>query len=119
MLRANSPELKAYLHRAPIDMRAGRNRLATLVREVIQQDPFQPAFFIFTNKRYDAIKLLTWDINGYGLYHKVIESREKFHWPRLFQEEVVEMTSEQLNWLMDGYDVWSRPHKAVTFTHAS
>lgn len=119
MLRPNSAELKAYLHRAPIDMRAGRNRLSTLVREVIQQDPFQPAFFIFTNKKYDAIKLLTWDINGYGLYHKVIESRERFHWPRLFQEEVVEMTSEQLHWLMDGYDVWSRPHKAVTFTHVS
>ncbi len=66
MLRPNSPELKAYLHRAPIDMRAGRNRLATLVREVIQQDPFQPAFFIFTNRRFDAIKLLVWDINGYG-----------------------------------------------------
>jgi hypothetical protein len=47
MLRPNSPDLKAYLHRAPIDMRAGRNRLATLVREVIRQDPFQPAFFIF------------------------------------------------------------------------
>ena len=91
-MRPNSPDLKAYLHRTPIDMRAGRNRLA---------------------------KLLTWDINGYGLYHKVIESRQKFHWPRLFQEEVIEMTSEQLCWLMDGYDVWSRPHKAVTFTHVS
>jgi hypothetical protein len=31
----------------------------------------------------------------------------------------VEMTSEQLHWLMDGYDVWSRPHKPVTFTHVS
>jgi hypothetical protein len=50
---------------------------------------------------------------------KVIEGREKFHWPRLFQEDVVEMTSEQLHWLMDGYDVWSRPHKSVTFTHVS
>ena len=55
MLRPNSPDLKAYLHRAPIDMRAGRNRLATLVREVIQQDPFQPAFFIFTNKRLNRV----------------------------------------------------------------
>jgi transposase len=119
MLRPSAPDLKVYLHRKPIDMRAGRNRLAAIAREVMQQDPFQAAFFIFTNKRFDAIKLLVWDINGYGLYHKVIESREKFHWPRLFQEEVVEMTSEQLHWLMDGYDVWSRPHKPVTFTHVS
>jgi transposase len=119
MLRPSAPDLKVYLHRNPIDMRAGRNRLATIAREVMQQDPFQPVFFLFTNKRFDAIKLLTWDINGYGLYHKVIESREKFHWPRLFQEEVVEMTGEQLHWLMDGYDVWSRPRKPVTFTHVS
>ncbi len=119
MLRPSAPDLKVYLHRKPIDMRAGRNRLAAIAREVMQQDPFQPAFFLFTNKRFGAIKLLTWDINGFGLYHKVIESREKFHWPRSFQEEVVEMTSEQLHWLMDGYDVWSRPHKAVTFTHVS
>ena len=55
----------------------------------------------------------------FSVWHKLIESREKFHWPRLFQEDVVELTSEQLHWLMDGYDVWARPHKAVTFTHVS
>jgi hypothetical protein len=32
----------------------------------MQQDPFQPAFFLFVSKRFDAIKLLTWDRNGYG-----------------------------------------------------
>lgn len=119
MLRPNAPDLRVYLHRAPIDMRRGRNGLAAIVREVMQQDPFQSAFFLFINKRRTALKLLSWDINGFGLYHKVIEGREKFPWPRLFEEEVLEMTSEQLHWLMDGYDVWSRPHKPVTFTHVS
>ena len=66
MLRPNAPDLKVYLHRAPIDMRAGRNGLAAIAREVMQQDPFSNAYFLFTNKRFDAIKLLTWDINGYG-----------------------------------------------------
>jgi IS66 Orf2 like protein len=55
----------------------------------------------------------------FALYYKVIETKERFPWPRLFQEEVVEITSEQLSWLMDGYDVWSRPHQAVTFTHVT
>jgi hypothetical protein len=45
----------------------------------MQQDPFQPAFFLFISKRFDAIKLLTWGIHGYGLYHKVIAGRERFH----------------------------------------
>ena len=66
MLRPNAPDLKVYLHRAPIDMRRGRNGLAAMVREVMRQDPFQPAFFLFTNKRFDALKILTWDINGFG-----------------------------------------------------
>ena len=59
MLRPNAQDLKVYLHRAPIDMRRGRNGLAAIVREVMQQDPFQPAFFLFINKRFDALKLLT------------------------------------------------------------
>ena len=66
MLRPNAPDLKVYLHRAPIDMRAGRNGLAAIAREVMQQDPFSNAYFLFTNKRFDAIKLLTWDINGFS-----------------------------------------------------
>jgi hypothetical protein len=66
MLRPNAPDLKVYLHRTPIDMRRGRNGLAAIVREVMQQDPFQPAFFLFINKRFDALKILTWDINGFG-----------------------------------------------------
>ena len=109
MLRPSAPDLKVYLHRVPIDMRAGRNGLAAIAREVMQKDPFSNTCFLFTNKRYTALKILAWDI----------KSREKFAWPRLFQEDVVELTSEQLHWLMDGYDVWARPHKAVTFTHVS
>jgi transposase len=35
-------DVKVYLHREPIDMRRGRNGLAALVREAMQQDPFDP-----------------------------------------------------------------------------
>ncbi len=52
--------------------------------------------------------------NGVGK----IESEEKFHW-RLLQEDVVTLTAEQLNWLLDGYDVWSAPHRMIRFTHVS
>jgi transposase len=119
MLRPNAPDLQVYLHRAPIDMRKGRNGLAAIAREVMQKDPFSNTCFLFTNRRFNALKILAWDINGFSLWYKAIESREKFPWPRLFQEDVVELTSEQLHWLMDGYDVWSRPHQSVTFTHVS
>jgi transposase len=100
-------------------MRRGRNGLAAIAREVMQKDPFSNTCFLFTNKRCNALKILAWDINGFSLWSKVIESQEKFPWPRLFEEDVVELTSEQLYGLMDGYNVWARPHKPVTFTHVS
>jgi hypothetical protein len=49
----------------------------------------------------------------------VIESDEKFHWSRLLEEEVITMTTEQLNWLLDGYDVWRQPHKMRCFLPTS
>jgi len=120
MLRPSSPELKVYLHRAPIDMRTGRNGLAALSREVLKEDPFSAqALFVFVGKRYNSMKILAWDRNGFSVWHKVIESQERFHWPRLMQEEAVSVTGEQLAWLMDGYDVWAQPHRMLKFSHVT
>jgi len=112
-------EVRVYLHRAPIDMRRGRNGLAALAKEVMLQDPFSQALFVFVGRKFDTLKILGWDRNGYALWYKKIESEEKFHWPRLLQEEVITLTVEQLNWLLDGYDVWSAPHRMIKFTHVS
>lgn len=46
-------DLKVYLHREPIDFRAGINSLAVLVQEVMELDPFAPAVFAFCNRRRD------------------------------------------------------------------
>lgn len=112
-------ELRIYLHRAPIDMRRGRNGLAALAQEVMKIDPFSGALFIYVGRRYDALKIFYWEKNGWAVWHKKIESREKYHWPRLLQEEVVTLSPEQLGWLLDGYDVWTQPHRMLRFAHVS
>jgi transposase len=113
-------DVKVYLHREPIDMRRGRNGLAALVREAMQQDPFAPeALYVFVGRRFDMLKIIGWDRNGYSIWQKKIESDEKFRWPRMVDEAVVRLTAEQLNWLLDGYDVWSAPHRMIRFTHVS
>jgi len=69
---------------------------------------FLKAIPIITRFAYRSIWIrIHMDRNGYALWYKKIESEEKFHWPRLLQEEVITLTVEQLNWLLDGYDVWS------------
>ena len=120
MMRPVGENLRIYRHRAPIDMRRGRNGLAALTREVLKEDPFASgALFVFVGKRYDSLKILTWEKNGFALWWKKIESAEKYHWPRMLQQEVVTLTVEQLNWLLDGYDIWTQPHQMLKFQHAS
>jgi transposase len=119
MMRAVGEDLKVYLHRAPIDMRRGRNGLAALAKEAMQLDPFSGALFIYVGRRFDALKILYWDKNGFALWWKKIESDEKYHWPRLLQQDVVTLTVEQLNWLLEGYDIWTQPHRMLKFAHVS
>jgi hypothetical protein len=60
-----SADVKVHLHREPIDMRRGRNGLAALVREGVQQDPFAAqSLYVIIGHRYDALKILSWDRNG-------------------------------------------------------
>ncbi len=119
MMRPSGEGLKIYLHRAPIDMRKGRNGLAALAQEVMKVDPFSGALFLYVGRRFNALKILYWERNGFALWSKRIESAEKYHWPRLLAQEVIELTTEQLNWLLDGYDIFTQPHRMLKFQHAS
>jgi hypothetical protein len=71
-------EVKVYLHREPIDMRKGRNGLAALVREGMQHDPFaSEALYVFVGRRYDALKILGWDRNGFCVWWKAPADRDR------------------------------------------
>jgi len=65
---------------------------------------------VFRNRRSDRIKLLMWERNGFWLLMKRLEA-DKFMWPR--GEAVLELTVEQLHWLLDGIDLAAmRKHPA-------
>lgn len=121
MLCPDLGSVRVYLHRAPIDMRKQRNGLAALVRAVIEEDPFQPdALFCFIGKARDKLKVLYWSGNGFVVWYKVIEGREKFHWPRRAEGASIRLTGEQLRWLLEGYDVTKmKPHQSLTFSYPS
>ena len=60
-----------YLCDQPTDMRKGREGLACMVRDVLQLDPHRyDEAFIFYSKRYDIVKILHYDLNGYVMYEK-------------------------------------------------
>lgn len=71
-------DLRVYLHREPIDFRAGINSLAILVEQSMGLNPFDRAVFAFCNRRRTRMKLLFFDRSGFVLVLKAL-SEDKFH----------------------------------------
>ncbi|MDW3683216.1 IS66 family insertion sequence element accessory protein TnpB [Cupriavidus sp. CV2] len=111
-------DLRVYLHRGAVDFRLGINGLVALVEQSMQLDPFARAVFVFHNRRANRIKLLLWDQNGFWLLLKRLEA-DHFAWPRR-QQAVIELTTEQLHWLLEGIDIEAvRRHPSRRYRHAS
>jgi transposase len=112
--------LKIFLHRKPVDMRKQRNGLAAIAKSVLEQDPYGGALFCYIGRRRDRIKILYWDRNGFAVWYKVIETTERYQWIKCTDADSVSLTADQLEWLLDGYDVWKmKRHREVRFAHAS
>ena len=98
------PDMEAvYLHREPVDFRKSINGLSLIVEQQMQLSPFAQALFVFCNKRRDKLKVLYWDKTGFALWYKRLE-KEKFKWPRKLNDDVIELTEQQWQWLLSGYD---------------
>jgi transposase len=104
-------DLKVYVHREAVDFRKNITGLSALVEQELGLDPFARAVYVFRNRRADRVKLLLWERNGFWLLMKRLEA-DRFVWPR-GTATVLELTAEQLHWLLDGMDLAAmRKHPA-------
>jgi transposase len=101
-------ECAVYLHRLPVDFRKAINGLALIVQEEMVLDPYSESLFVFINRARNRIKLLYWERNGFCLWHKRLE-KHKFVWPLSHDRVTVSLTIQELNWLLDGFDIWRMP----------
>ena len=92
-----------YLYRDAVDFRKQAHGLAVLVEQEFGHNPFSGTLYAFTNRQRNKIKCLLWEDNGFVLYYKAL-AEEKFKWPGT-SDELVQLTGEQINWLLDGYDI--------------
>ena len=107
-----------YLYRAPVDFRKAVNGLAALVERELKRDVFSGACFVFGNRRRDKVKILVWERTGFWLLYKRLE-RDRFIWPQA-DIDVVELTLEQLRWLLSGIDLSAlRGHASRVYRRAS
>ncbi len=104
-----------YLCKQPVDFRKAVNGLSALVEGTLSLNPFSEHLFIFTNRRRDKVKILYWERSGFCLWYKRLE-KERFKWPRHLPGEVITLTGQELNWLLDGYDLrYLKPHQRLEY----
>jgi transposase len=114
-MRFTEPHWAVYVCAGPVDFRKGMASLAVLVESQLQLDPFAEALFVFTNRNRRAIKILYWQRNGFCLWQKRLE-QDRFVWPKANAAGVVPLSAQQLDWLLEGYDISRmKPHKDLKF----
>ena len=89
-----------WLYPQPIDFRKQIDGLVLLIADHLQLQPTSGQLFMFRNRKGNQIKLLWWDKDGFWLCYKRLE-RGRFKYPGL-SENVMELTREQLSWLLSG-----------------
>lgn len=106
------PEVTVYLCVSPVDMRKQATGLALLIEQSLGRSVFEPALYVFANRRRDRVRIVYWERNGLCLWSKRVE-KQQFVWPRTASDATVMMNGRQLNALLDGFDVWGRSHRTL------
>ena len=114
MMRPDAKVEKVYLCPKPVDFRKSIDGLAALVELDIKVAVFDPVLFVLLNKPRNRVKILYWERNGFCLWLKHLES-ERFKTSPDCSDEAIVLTVQELNWLLDGFDLWrNRPHQVLT-----
>ncbi|MHA7116288.1 IS66 family insertion sequence element accessory protein TnpB [Pseudomonas promysalinigenes] len=113
-MRSDDEVEKFYLYPKPVDFRKSIDGLAALVELDIKVAVFDPVLFVFLGKPHNRVKIFNCERNGFWLWLKHLESG-RFKISPDVTEEVIFLTVQELNWLLDGFDLWrNRPHQVLT-----
>jgi transposase len=97
----------------PVDMRKQAATLALIVEQTLKRNIFEAALYVFSNGRRDRIKIVYWQRNGLCLWSKRLEGRDRFIFPRQINGGTVTIRADELEELLDGFDVWREGHREL------
>lgn len=91
---------KIFIFHRAVDFRASIDGLSALVAQEVQAN-VQEHIYIFYNKAQDKVKILSWHLNGFGLFYKRLEAGQ-FEVPYGMLQKGIEMSEEEVKWLLMG-----------------
>ena len=103
---------RILLYRGVVDFRKWTSGLAAIVEHELGEILLDETLFVFISRNRRAVKMLYWNKTGIALWTTKLD-RDQFHFGRT-REGKVEISSEQLNWLLAGVDITKiTPHREV------
>ncbi|MGH8031177.1 MAG: IS66 family insertion sequence element accessory protein TnpB [Luteimonas sp.] len=99
-----------WLALAPVDLRAGCDRLLVAVQTALGRDAFDGGAYVFRNRAGNRIKVVCVDGQGVWLCVRRLH-RGRFHWPHSGEVHCA-LSREQFDWLVAGVD-WQRLSQRV------
>ncbi len=109
MIRPDKTLIRVHVCLKPVDFRRQVNGLSMIVQYDLKQNPMSSELFVFFNRKRNKVRVLYWERSGYVLYGKYLEE-DKFMVPKS-SAQVMTITGEQLNWILDGIDINKmKPH---------
>lgn len=76
-----TPQMRVLVAIEPVDGRKGIDSLARLCQDKLAEDPFSGCVFVFRSRSGTAIRLLTYDGQGYWLLLKRLSKGRFVWWP--------------------------------------
>ena len=100
-----TPSISAriFVYFKSVDMRKAINGLSSLVISDLSESPRSGDLFIFRNRAGNKIKIIYWDRNGFVMFYKRLD-KGGFKFPKRVTCGSITITSEQLDWLLMGFD---------------
>ena len=91
-----TPHMRILLAVEPVDFRRGIDGLARFCRIELKKDPFCGYVFIFRNKSKTAIKILTYDGQGFWMCHKRLSTGRFQWWPEQNGQDIKRLEAYEL-----------------------
>ncbi len=102
-----TPHMRILVGVEPVDFRKGIDGLACICRVVLKSDPMSGCLFVFRNKRKTAIKIISYDGQGFWLCQKRL-SKGKFNWwPENSDKALSRLAAHELQLLIWNGDIKS------------
>ena len=103
-----TPQMRILVAVEAVDLRRGIDGLARVCREQLASDPFSGTVFVFRNRRGTAIKLLSYDGQGYWLAQKRLSTGRFRWWPTSATDVAAALEAHQLQRLVMAGDPAAR-----------